>query len=46
MPNPTNFLWEEPTWLEQVGNWIEHQLSVQNIKSIGGVEQIRVRHWS
>ncbi len=46
MANPTNFLWEEPTWFEKASNWIDIQLSQKNIDRTGEIEQFRIRHWS
>jgi Phosphotransferase enzyme family len=46
MANPTNFLWEEPTWFEKASNWIDIQLSQKNIDRTGEIEQFCIRHWS
>lgn len=56
MTNSTNLLWQEPAWLKKASNWIDYQLSQQNIEHIAtmlpqkvaiiAIEQFRVRHWS
>lgn len=39
-------LWTQQSWLAQASSWIERELHQQDIKQIGSIKQLRVRHWS
>jgi hypothetical protein len=39
-------LWTQQSWLAQASSWIDRELYQQDIKQIGSIKQLRVRHWS
>jgi hypothetical protein len=39
-------LWTQQSWLAQASSWIDRELHQQDIKQIGSIKQLRVRHWS